>query len=274
MIKIEHSVFALPFALASAFLAAGGLPEWRILGLVVIAMIAARSAAMAFNRFLDSEIDGQNPRTAMRSIPAGRLSRSFALGFTLVCLALFVFICARLNPLALVCSPLVILVLLGYSATKRFTRYSHFVLGLALGLAPVGAWVAVTGQLHWDPVLLGLAVAGWTAGFDMIYACQDIEFDREVGLHSIPARIGVKKTLLLSRSLHLAMICLLVYLGLHWSFHPVYWVGMTIVGLCIIYEHYLVWDGDLSKVDMAFFTMNGAISLIFGAATMTAAVLA
>ncbi|MCB1043709.1 MAG: putative 4-hydroxybenzoate polyprenyltransferase [Acidobacteria bacterium] len=272
MIKVEHSVFALPFALVSAFLAAEGVPHLSVLALIVAAMVTARSAAMAFNRFLDAEIDARNPRTASRSIPAGRLSKPFALGFTVVCIALFIAVCAALNPLALMLSPVVVLVLLGYSATKRFTSQSHFVLGAALGLAPIGAYVAVRGELAWDPIWLGLAVVGWTAGFDMIYACQDMEFDRKEGLQSIPARVGVQGALRFARVLHLFMLFGLTWLGVHWQIHPIYWLGMVLVALCLVVEHALVWNGDLSRINMAFFTMNGVVSLCYGAATITALV--
>lgn len=269
MIKIEHSIFALPFALVSAFLAAGGMPPMRILALILCAMVLARSAAMAFNRYVDAELDAANPRTALRSIPAGRLSRRYAVGFTLVCSLLFFLVAWQLNPLALSLAPFMLAILLGYSLTKRFTAWCHIVLGLALGLSPLGAWVAVRGEFSWIPVLLGLAVMGWTAGFDIIYACQDIAFDRKHRLHSIPTRLGVKGALLVSRLLHVAMITLLGYLGhalmLPWPF----WIGLAAVFGCLIYEHALVWGGDLTKVDMAFFTMNGVVSLVFGAMTIT-----
>ncbi len=268
MIKIEHSIFALPFGLLSAFLAADGVPELRVLALVVGAMVAARSAAMAFNRYIDADIDAKNPRTAIRSIPAGRLTRTYAMGFTIVASLLFMFCAWLLNPLAFKLSPLMLVVLLGYSLTKRFTSYCHFVLGLALGLSPIGAWIAVTGQFHWTPVQIGIAVLCWVAGFDIIYACQDIDFDRQQGLSSVPARLGVRGSLNLSRALHLAMLALLCYIGANADLGWLYWLGVGLVVLCLIYEHSLVWDGDLSKVDMAFFTMNGVVSLVFGATTI------
>lgn len=273
MIKVEHSVFALPFALASAFVAAAGVPEVRTLVLILVAMVSARSAAMAFNRYLDAEIDGRNPRTANRSIPAGRLGRGYALGFTVVCAAVFALSAYLLNPLTFALAPLALLVLLGYSATKRFTSLSHFALGLALGLAPVGAWVAVRGSFSWDPMVLGLAVLGWTAGFDLIYACQDVDFDRQEGLRSIPARIGVHRALMFARVLHLAMLGLLGLLGVYWHAHWVYWLGIGVVGVVLVYEHSLVRNDDLTRVDMAFFTLNGIVSLLFGGATVLAVVL-
>jgi len=268
MIKIEHSVFALPYALVAAVLATGGLPEPRVLILVVAAMVCARSAAMAFNRLIDAPIDAANPRTAVRSIPAGRLSRTYATGFTLLAGALFVFIAYLLNPLAFALSPLMLAVLLGYSLTKRFTNLCHFVLGLALGLSPLGAWIAVTGSFDWLPVWLGLAVLLWTAGFDIIYACQDIGFDREQRLHSVPATMGVSRSLHLSRLLHLVMLAVLVWFGLETALAWLYWVGLAIVAGCLAYEHALVWDGSLERVDLAFFTMNGVVSLVFGFTTI------
>ena len=268
MIKIEHSIFALPFALVSAFVAANGFPEPRILILIVVAMVFARSAAMAFNRYLDADIDAANPRTAIRSIPAGRLTRGYALGFTIATSLLFIGTAFLINRLAFLLSPLMLVVLLGYSYTKRFTRYCHFVLGLALGLAPFGAWVAVTGEVSWIPVLLGVAVIGWVAGFDIIYACQDIDFDRENALHSVPSRLGVNRSLILSRVLHVFMLTLLAGFGVYLQLSMLFWVGMGLVVLCLAYEHSLVWGGNLEKVNMAFFTMNGVVSLVFGLTTI------
>lgn len=273
MIKIEHSIFALPFALVSAFLAADGLPPWRVLGLILCAMVLARSAAMAFNRWVDADLDAANPRTAARSIPAGRLSKGYALGFTLICAGLFLLVCYLLNPLALKLAPLMLAVLLGYSLTKRFTALCHFILGLALGLAPLGAWVAVTGQLSWLPVWLGVAVTAWTAGFDIIYACQDIDFDRKTALHSVPSRLGVMRSLWLARLLHFSMVALLVWFGLHLALAWPYWLGIAAVIACLAYEHALVWGGNLEKVDMAFFTMNGVVSLAYGITTLAAILL-
>jgi len=274
MIKIEHSVFALPFALVSAFLAAGGLPQTKVLGLILVAMVCARSAAMAFNRYIDADMDSENPRTAIRSIPAGRLTRGYALGFTITTSLLFIATCWLLNPLALMLSPVVLLVLLGYSLTKRFTSLCHFFLGAALGLAPLGAWVAVTGAFSLIPLILGLAVLLWTAGFDIIYACQDIDFDRSQNLHSVPARLGLDRSLLLARLLHLIMVTTLCLLGVHLELGWLYWAGIALVVLCLGYEHSLVWGGKLDKVDMAFFLMNGVVSLVFGFTTIGSILLA
>ena len=229
MIKVEHSIFALPFALVSAFLAARGLPDLATLGLILVAMVCARSAAMAFNRLVDSDVDAKNPRTAMRSIPAGRLSPVYVTFFTVASSGLFILAAWLLNPLAFILSPFVLAVLLGYSLTKRFTSFCHLVLGLALGLSPLGAWIAVTGSFSWIPVWLGFAVMGWVAGFDIIYACQDVAFDREHRLFSIPSRLGVKRSLVLSRALHLAMLGILVYLGVTLALGWVFWLG---IGLC------------------------------------------
>lgn len=273
MIKIEHSVFALPYALVSAFWAAGGWPSWQIILLILAAMVSARSAAMAFNRYLDADIDARNPRTTVRSIPAGRLSKSYALGFTLICCAIFLAITAMINRLTFMLSPLFLLILLGYSWSKRFTSLCHLLLGLALGLSPLGAWAAVTGQLDWAPVWLGLAVMSWTAGFDMIYACQDIEFDRSEGLFSIPAKLGVNRTLAVARVFHLAMLAILVWLGIYLDQGWFYGAGVGLVAVLLIYEHALVWGGNLEKVDVAFFTMNGLVSLLFGLMTIAGVLL-
>ncbi len=271
MIKIEHSIFALPFTLASAFLAARGMPAVKTLILIVLATVTARSAAMAFNRYLDAHIDGQNPRTAMRAIPSGALSRSYAFRFTVVNSVLFLVVCAWINLLTLVLAPFMLVVLLGYSYTKRFTFCSHLVLGLALGLGPVGAWAAVTGGMSWEPLVLGVAVMSWVSGFDMLYACQDLDFDRKTGLHSIPAALGLHRTLVLARILHLAMVIILVVFGLNLELGLVYFVGTALLSSLLIYEHYLVWGGDLSRLGQAFFTMNGLVSLVYGAAVMIAA---
>ena len=268
MIKIEHSIFAMPFALAAAFLAARGLPDVRIFVLIIFAVVFARSAAMAFNRYVDAEIDLKNPRTAERSIPAGRLTRRYALGFTLISSLLFVAVTFLLNWLTAALSPLMLLILLGYSYTKRFTRYCHLVLGLALGCAPIGAWAAVRGTIEATPLLIGLAVMLWTAGFDIIYACQDIDFDRDEKLHSLPARIGLHRALMLSRVMHLSVIVILAAVGVREGLSIPYWLGLLIAAACLTYEQYLIRDGDMKKVTTAFFTMNGLVSLTFGAAVI------
>ncbi len=263
MIKWEHSIFALPFALTAVLLAARGMPSWRTLGWVLVAMISARSCAMAFNRWADAELDAANPRTRTRAIPAGLLSRQFVLGFTVLMALVFVVAAAELNRLTLYLSPLVLVVLLGYSYMKRLTRWSHLVLGLALGLAPAAAWIAVRGSL--DPRILVLtgAVTLWVGGFDVLYACQDFEHDREVGLHSLPQAVGIPAAFFAARAMHLAMLCLLAWLGLLFGFGVAGWLGVAAAGLLLAYEHSLVSPRDLRRLNAAFFTMNGVIAMVF-----------
>lgn len=264
MVKFSHSVFALPFALASAALAGadGGLTP-AVLGCIVLAMVGARSAAMGFNRLADRVIDARNPRTATRELPAGRLSVAEVWLFVAISAGALVFAAWRLNPLCLALSPVALAVIFGYSYTKRFTALSHIVLGLALAIAPVGAWIAVRGRFDPPPVLLGLAVLVWVAGFDIIYACQDVDFDRRAGLHSIPARLGVGGALKVSRALHVAAVALLAALFTAAPLHPVYLAGVAAVALLLAYEHSLVREGDLSRVDAAFFTVNGWIGVLY-----------
>ena len=263
MIKWEHSVFALPFALCGAMLAAGGIPSGRQLLWIVVAMIAARSAAMAFNRLADATIDAANPRTQMRALPAGALSRSFVILFTLVACTVFVFAASRLNHLTLMLSPVALAVLLSYSYTKRFTRWSHLVLGFALGIAPAGAWIAVRGALDPRILILTAAVTFWVGGFDVLYACQDYEFDCQYGLHSVPRYLGIPNALWFARLLHLAMIGLLIWLAMVFHLGALAFVGIAAVALLLGYEHSLVSHDDLSKLNAAFFTMNGVISVVF-----------
>jgi 4-hydroxybenzoate polyprenyltransferase len=263
MIKWEHSIFALPFALTATILAAGGFPSWRTLGWILVAMVSARSAAMAFNRWADADLDAANPRTRGRAIPAGQLSRQFVLGFTVLTTALFLVACWQLNRLTLLLSPLVLLVLFGYSYMKRLTRFSHMVLGLALGIAPSAAWIAVRGSLDPRIVVLTGAVLLWVAGFDVLYACQDFDHDRSVGLHSLPQALGLAAAFRIARLMHLAMLGLLLYFGLLFHFHLPGWLGIAAVGLLLAYEHSLVSPRDLSKLNAAFFTMNGVIAMVF-----------
>jgi 4-hydroxybenzoate polyprenyltransferase len=263
MIKWEHSVFALPFALCGAMLAAGGIPSGRQLLWIVVAMVAARSAAMAFNRLADATIDAANPRTQMRALPAGTLSHSFVAMFTLVACAVFIFAASRLNHLALVLSPVALAVLLSYSYTKRFTRWSHLVLGFALGIAPAAAWIAVRGSLDPRILILTAAVTFWVGGFDVLYACQDYEFDCQYGLHSVPRYLGIPKALWFARLLHLAMIGLLIWLVFAFHLGLLSGIGIGAVILLLGYEHSLVSHDDLSKLNAAFFTMNGVISVVF-----------
>ncbi|MCX7625525.1 MAG: putative 4-hydroxybenzoate polyprenyltransferase [Candidatus Sumerlaeaceae bacterium] len=271
MIKFEHTVFALPFALTGAMLAAGGLPTLRQLVFIVAAAVCARTAAMSFNRWADARYDALNPRTSQRAIPTGLVSESFALGATILCSLGFVLCAYALNWLAFVLSPVALLVLLGYSYTKRFTSLSHFVLGLALGIAPAGAWIAVKGNLGWPAVLLSLAVLSWVAGFDLIYACQDVEFDKRYGLYSVPARFGVQKALRLSAFLHSFTVVLLASVGIVAGLGWLYFLGVACVVGLLWYEHHLVHPEDLSRLDIAFFTANswvGMIVLAFTAADL------
>ena len=263
MIKWEHSIFALPFALTAVLLAANGLPSWRTLGWILVAMVSARSAAMAFNRWADADLDAANPRTKSRAIPAGLLTRQFVLGFTLLAVAMFVLAAAELNPLTLYLSPLVLVVLLGYSYLKRITRWSHLGLGLALGLAPSAAWIAVRGSLDVRILVLTAAVTLWASGFDELYACQDFEHDRAAGLHSLPQATSLSTAFWTARAMHLAMLGLLVWFGELFYFRTVGWLGIAAVGLLLAYEHSLVSPHDLRKLNAAFFTMNGVIAMVF-----------
>jgi len=263
MIKWEHSIFALPFALTAVILAAHGLPAWRIVLWILIAMVAARSCAMAFNRWADAELDAANPRTRTRAIPAGLLSRQFVFGFTCVAALIFVLAADQLNPLTLYLSPFVLVVLLGYSYMKRFTRWSHLGLGLALGLAPSAAWIAVRGTLDWRILVLSAAVTLWAGGFDVLYACQDFEHDRAAGLYSLPQSVGIPAAFIVARVMHLAMLALLVWFGLLFQFKVIGWLGVAAVALLLAYEHSLVSPRDLRRLNAAFFTMNGVIATVF-----------
>ncbi len=263
MIKWEHSIFALPFALTAMLLAAGGWPGWRTLGWIVVAMVAARSAAMAFNRWADAELDADNPRTRSRAIPAGLLSKGFVLGFTCVAAAVFLAAAAELNRLTLELAPVALAVLLGYSYLKRVTRWSHLGLGLALGLAPSAAWIAVRGSLDPRIVVLTAAVTLWAGGFDVLYSCQDYEHDRVAGLHSLPQAGGVAFAFGIARAMHLAMLALLAWFGFLFGFGRTGWLGVAAVGLLLAYEHSLVSPRDLRRLNAAFFTMNGVIAMVF-----------
>ncbi len=263
MIKWEHSVFALPFALCGAMLAASGLPTGHQLFWIVVAMFAARSAAMAFNRLADASIDAANPRTRTRALPAGHLSPAFVATFIIVSCAIFILAASQLNRLTLWLSPVALAILLLYSYTKRFTRFSHLVLGFALGIAPAAAWIAVRGALDPRILLLTAAVTFWVAGFDILYACQDFEFDRDAGLHSIPRHIGIPAALWIARAFHLVMLSLLLALLPAFALGKFALAGVVAVMLLLLYEHSLVKPNDLSKLNAAFFTMNGIISVVF-----------
>jgi 4-hydroxybenzoate polyprenyltransferase len=270
-IKISHTIFAMPFALLSAFLAANGWPKAGQLGLILICMVTARTMAMAMNRLLDARIDAANPRTKSRALPGGKLSRAFVVGAILLCVAIFMTACALfrivyLNPWPLILGGPVLLYLAAYPLLKRFTRLCHYYLGFALALAPVCAWIAIRGDLAMPPIWMALAVASWTAGFDIIYACQDYRSDVEQGVFSIPARLGIGPALWVSRLTHLFSFAMLVQVGR--SAHPplgtLYFIGVAIAGVLLLIEHSLVKPTDLSKVGLAFFTLNGIISLILG----------
>ncbi len=263
MIKWEHSIFALPFALCGAMLAAGGIPSVHQLVWIIVAMVAARSAAMAFNRWADAAIDAANPRTSTRALPAGQLSPAFVATFVVVSSLVFVLAASQLNRLALELSPVALAVLLLYSYTKRLTRWSHLVLGLALGIAPSAAWIAVRGSLDPRILLLTAAVTFWVGGFDVLYACQDYEFDRKAGLHSVPRYFGIRASLWIARAFHLIMVGLLIALLVVFAMGKLAASGVLAVILLLIYEHSLVRPNDLSKLNAAFFTMNGVISVLF-----------
>ena len=263
MIKWEHSIFALPFALCGAMLAAGGFPSLHQLLWIVVAMVAARSAAMAFNRWADASIDAANPRTSTRALPAGQLSPAFVVTFVVVSSAIFIFAASQLNRLSLLLSPVALAVLLLYSYTKRVTRWSHLVLGFALGIAPSAAWIAVRGSLDPRILLLTAAVTFWVGGFDVLYACQDFDFDRQAGLHSIPRSVGIPAALWIARGFHLIMVGMLVGLVIVFGMGKLAVCGVLAVVLLLLYEHSLVRPNDLSKLNAAFFTMNGVISVLF-----------
>jgi len=263
MIKWEHSIFALPFALCGAMLAAGGFPTLHQLLWIIVAMVAARSAAMAFNRWADAAIDATNPRTRTRALPAGQLTPSFVITFVAVSSAVFIVASSQLNRLALWLSPVALAVLLLYSYTKRFTRWSHLVLGFALGIAPSAAWIAVRGSLDPRILLLTAAVTFWVGGFDVLYACQDFDFDRETGLHSVPRFLGIARALWVARGFHVIMLALLIAVLISFGLGKLAILGVGVVAALLAYEHSLVSVGDLSKLNAAFFTLNGVISVLF-----------
>lgn len=274
MVRFSHSLFALPFAFTSAALAArdGGITAWQVLW-IVVAMVGARSAAMGFNRLADHWIDARNPRTAGRELPKGVLSRAEVAVFVLASAACLVVAAAMLNPLCLALSPVALLIVFGYSYTKRFTALSHLALGLALAVAPVGAWLAIRGSFDRVPIVLALAVLAWVAGFDTIYACQDAEFDRTEGLHSLPAKLGIRTSLLVARGLHVAAVALLASLFWLAPLHPLYLLGVAVIAGLLVYEHSLVSPADLSRVMQAF-NLNGWVSLGYFASTLLAVILA
>ncbi|HEY1468419.1 MAG TPA: UbiA-like polyprenyltransferase [Candidatus Acidoferrum sp.] len=267
MIKFEHSVFALPFALTGALLAARatqhGWPTLRQILWIVVAMIAARSAAMTINRIADLRYDKENPRTKMRALATGALSVSFAWMFTLIAVAVFFLAAWQLNSLALKLAPLAIAILFFYSFTKRFTSWSHLFLGFALGISPAAAWIAITGSLDWRMLILCAAVTLWVGGFDVLYACQDVEFDQQSGLFSVPKRFGIANALWIARLMHVGVVLLLAWLAASFGLPWPAWAGVVVVAALLAYEHSLVKANDLSKLNAAFFTVNGYISMLF-----------
>ncbi len=261
MIKFPHSIFALPFAFIGAIMAAEGMPSIRKLVWITIAMVGARSGAMGLNRIIDRKIDQANPRTRNRELPKGTMQLSEAILFTAVAFAIFILAAYMLNPLCLKLSPIALAVLFIYSYTKRFTWFTHFVLGLALSAAPLGAWIAVRGTFDLEILPIAIAVVFWLAGFDILYALQDIEFDKSYGLYSIPKRFGIKGALLLARIFHFITYLLLLFSGFLFKLGIFYWVGMIVVAGLFIYEHSLIKEDDLRRLDVAFFNMNGYISI-------------
>jgi 4-hydroxybenzoate polyprenyltransferase len=267
MIKFEHSVFALPFALTGALLAARatfhGWPSLRQVLWIVVAMVAARSAAMTINRIVDLQYDSRNPRTKMRALATGALSVSFAWTFTLIAVAVFFVAAWQLNALALKLAPVALAILFFYSYTKRFTSWSHLFLGFALGISPAAAWIAVTGSFDWRMLILCGAVTLWVGGFDVLYACQDVEFDRQAGLFSVPQRFGIANALIIARAMHGGVVILLSWLALSFGLPWPAWAGIAVVAALLGYEHSLVKAHDLSRLNAAFFTVNGYISMLF-----------
>jgi 4-hydroxybenzoate polyprenyltransferase len=267
MIKFEHSVFALPFALTGALLAARasahGWPTLRQIVWIIVAMVAARTAAMTMNRIADLRYDKENPRTKMRALATGALSISFAWMFTTAAVALFFLAAWQLNLLALKLAPVALAALFFYSYTKRFTSWSHLFLGFALGISPAAAWIAITGSLDWRMLILCTAVTLWVGGFDVLYACQDVEFDKEAGLYSVPRRFGIANALWIARVMHLGVVILLSWLAASFGLPWLAWAGIVVVAGLLGYEHTLVKADDLSKLNAAFFTVNGYISILF-----------
>ena len=261
MIKIEHSLFALPFAFTGALLAARGIPSfWKIFW-IFVAMVSARTIAMGLNRVIDAKIDSKNPRTADREIPTGKISRKKALLYIVLSLVVYEIATYQLNMLCFILSPIPLIVFVVYSYSKRFTSLCHIILGVALGLAPIGAWVAINGTVNFGIVLLGIAVLLWVAGFDIIYALQDLNFDKNYGLFSIPAKLGIKNSILFSRLFHLTAFIIFVYLKVYFGLGIVYIAGIILCGLFMLYEHSLIKPDDLRRVNMAFFNMNAYISI-------------
>ena len=264
LIKFSHTIFAMPFALIGFFLANSHEFQWKVLFYIILCMIFARSAAMAFNRYVDRGIDKRNPRTAtVREIPSGKISPNNALLFTVVNVLLFIITTYFINPLCFMLSPVALIIILGYSLTKRFTYLCHLILGLGLSLAPIGSFIAVTGKFDILPILFSISVFFWVSGFDIIYALQDEEFDKTENLYSIPVKIGVKNSIIISKLLHFITFIILLFAGLKYNFGMYYYIGLIIFSFLLIYQHKIIKPNDLSKVNLAFFTTNGIASIIF-----------
>jgi 4-hydroxybenzoate polyprenyltransferase len=268
LVRFEHTLFALPFAIMGAFLAADGWPTGKQLGLILMAMVGARTAAMGFNRIVDLPYDRLNPRTQQWELPSGKVTVPQAWALVTISAAVFVLAAGLLNRLALSLSPVALAIVLFYSYTKRFTVLTHLALGLALSVAPTGAWIAIKGSFALAPLVLSAAVVMWTAGFDIIYACQDYDFDRATGLRSIPARFGIARALLFSSALHVGMVLAVVAVGLLTARGAIYYAAAALTAAFLVYEHRIVSPGDLSRADTAFFTVNGIVSLLLMAATV------
>ena len=260
-VRFSHTVFALPFALAAMF--AAGWPGWRTFGLILAAMVCARTAAMGWNRIVDERFDAQNPRTKERHLPAGKIGRMEAWMIVAGSAAGLILVCWFINQICFWLSPVALMVIGFYSFTKRFTNFSHFVLGLSLALAPLGAWLAVTGKFAWAPVVLAVAVVFWLVGFDIIYATQDVEFDRQVGLHSLPAKAGIPAALRMAQAAHAVMALALLAFGLISRRQWPYYVGWTVIVACLIWQHFLARKQDPVSLNAAFFRMNAIISVVF-----------
>tara|TARA_Y100000589_G_scaffold176053_1_gene167031 strand:- start:2014 stop:2859 length:846 start_codon:yes stop_codon:yes gene_type:complete len=265
LIKFSHTIFAMPFAFIGFFLAQTNQFEWKILFYIVLCMVFARSSAMAFNRYIDRNIDKKNPRTAtIREIPSGKISPKNALLFTFINVLLFITTTYFINPLCFLLSPVALIIILGYSLTKRVTYLCHLILGLGLSLAPLGSYIAVTGRFDILPILFSLSVLFWVSGFDIIYALQDEEFDKAENLYSIPVKIGVKNSMVISKFLHFIALITLLFTGLIYDFGIYYFIGLLIFSFLLVYQHLIIKPNDLSKVNLAFFTTNGIASIIFG----------
>lgn len=263
MIKWEHSVLTLPFGLTGAVLAARGIPNLHTSIWIVVALVAARSAAMAFNRLVDASIDAANPRTRIRALPAGKLTKSFVAWFVVAASAILIFAAHQLNPLAFYLSPVALAIVFLYSFTKRFTRWSHVVLGLAMGTAPAAAWIAVRGSLDPKILILTAAVVFWGAGFDILYSCEDYEFDASSEVYSVPKAFGIRTALGIARVFHVITVVLLAWMVVAFGLGRIAAAGVAFVALLLAYEHSLVKHDDLSRVNAAFFTMNGLVSMAF-----------